>query len=148
MRSLRSHSAFGTEQRFERAWVAGRGPATNHEHSRHRFEDTSLLELRNPLVMRDQDRRTAVTDRVTDLQWVILVINRHDDEPHSETGEIDDDRLETIRQQHRDTITLFEAHRCQARGQPRRQPLKFRGGGPRSIVLYDRTFRANLNRTF
>jgi hypothetical protein len=61
------------------------------------FEHTGLIESRYAAVIREHDRRPAVAERVADLQRVVLVVERHDDQPHPEAGEVAGDRLEAVR---------------------------------------------------
>lgn len=148
MRSLGGQVAFGPEQRIERPPAAGGRFAPDDNDPGNRSQDARLLEAGNALVIDEQDRRTAVADGVADLQRVVLIVERHRDQPHPETGEVADDRLEAVRQQESHPIPFLEAHRRQPRGKPRRQPLEVCRGAPCPVAFEDRAVGVDLEGLF
>jgi len=123
----------------------GRAVADDHD-AGHRAKNARLIEPGNAFMIDEQDRHAAVTDRIADLQRVVLVVERHRDQPHPETGEVTDNQLEAVRQEEGDSIPLLEAHGRQPRRQPRGQPLELRRGGPRPVALEDRPIGVDLER--
>ena len=140
--------AIGPEERIKRPPARDGCVAPDDGDPRHGPQGPHLFESGHPFVMDDEDRGSAVAERVADLERVVLVVQRHRDQPHPKAGEVADDRLEAVRQQESHPIAFLEPHGCEARCQPRGQPLELHRGGPRSVALEDRPVGIDLDGSF